>query len=188
MMYHQRAEGWRFLMGFGLGLLASGGTVILILALLSVPLAGVPSSWRYALLVAVVAMFGVADLVNRTPHVWRQVPQRLVRKLAPGQLGFVWAYDLGLFVTTQKTTSLIWIALAGAVLTQQPPAIAVTVAAALVMFGAGVLVATIHRGGGALTDPALSLHIGRRWIRPAKLAAGVVGVGLAGYQAMGLLS
>ncbi|WP_089005265.1 hypothetical protein [Micromonospora viridifaciens] len=75
----------------------------------------VPEEGRVAALVALAVLFGTLDLLDRTPHIWRQVPQRLVRTLPAGTLGTVWGIDLGLLFTTQKTTSLIWLATAGVV-------------------------------------------------------------------------
>ena len=63
-------------------------------------------------------LLGAADLTNRTPQWFRQVPQRLVRELRPGTLGAVWGFDLGLIVTTKKVTSLAWLAIGGAILLQ----------------------------------------------------------------------
>jgi len=48
-----------------------------------------PRTAREILTAVVLLALGVADLVNRTPHIWRQVPQRLVRELSPGRLGLV---------------------------------------------------------------------------------------------------
>lgn len=81
------------------------------------------------------------DIANRTPHVWRQVPQRLVRELPAGLLGLVWGADLGTLVSTQKTTSLIWGSLAARVLLDPSTAAVLAVAVSLV--------ATLVTGGSS---------------------------------------
>jgi hypothetical protein len=80
----------------------------------------VPESSRLIATAAGLAALGTLDLANRTPHVWRQVPQRLVRQLTPGTLGVMWGADLGTLISTQKTTSLIWGSLLIAVLATPP--------------------------------------------------------------------
>ncbi|MFG3154685.1 hypothetical protein ACGF7W_21860 [Streptomyces sp. NPDC048219] len=74
------------------------------------------TSWRQTITAVALVVFGVADLANRTPHIWRQVPQEHVRTMPPGMLGLTWGFDLGLLFTTQKSTSLTWGVLAAAVL------------------------------------------------------------------------
>ncbi|WP_238005281.1 hypothetical protein KZZ52_17225 [Dactylosporangium sp. AC04546] len=117
MLRHDRAGAVRFM----LGLLVGGLVGSLVLAvpvyllgrlfeeLLSGPV-------RAVVFVVVVLTFGVVDLTLRTPHVQRQVPQSLVRTMPPGVLGLVWGVDLAMLFTTQKTTSFVWVALAGLVL------------------------------------------------------------------------
>lgn len=137
MLRRTRTGGARFLTGLAVGGIAAG-------LLLSIPvyLAGrlleavVPATGRTAGLVAVCLVLGIADVRNRTPHPWRQVPQALVRRFPPGTLGLTWGFDLGLLVTTQKTTSLIWVAIAAAVLTGPSAAAALLVGAAVVAAGA----------------------------------------------------
>src|SRR5215475_3163886 len=94
MLDRRRWQGVLFLASLAVGGIAAG-------LILAVPayLAGsalqtaLPRAGRVALLVAIVAVLAVADLRNRTPHVSRQVPQRLVRLLPPGVLGLVWGFD-----------------------------------------------------------------------------------------------
>ena len=183
-----RSGGRRFLWGFSAGLVASSITLMLPLALASFALSRVSLEVRVGVLAVLLAVLGIADLADRTPHVWRQVPQRFARELPPGRLGFVWAYDLGLLVTTQKTTSLIWIGLAGLVLTASALQIAVALITIGAMFGLAVVVATIDRKGFALTDPRLNPRIRRGWIRPARFATGLLALGLATAQAMEFMS
>jgi hypothetical protein len=139
------------------------------------------------MLVVLVLMLGVADLLNRTPHVWRQVPQRFARELNdyPGRLGFVWAVDLGLIVTTQKTTSLLWIGLAGAIVLGTPATVVLTLAVAAVVYAMGTAVLVIT-GDGFLTEPVGLERFGG-WAGATRRAAGLAGLGLAAALAVSQL-
>ncbi|HEX6681434.1 MAG TPA: hypothetical protein VF062_01470 [Candidatus Limnocylindrales bacterium] len=186
IMRRDRRAGWRFIAGFGAGLAVA--TVVLAgpLVLLSSAARLAPQPVRVGVLVALVALLAVADLLNRTPHVWRQVPQRFARELndQPGRLGFIWAVDLGLMVTTQKTTSLLWIALAGAVLVGTPGLVLMTLVCASVLYGlvTAVLVVT---GDGFLPEPQRITRIGG-WGGAARRVAGAAGLGLAAVLAVNL--
>ena len=115
-----RRQGRRFLVGFVTGSVAATVILSLPLLLLTGLAAAIDPIVRQMALIVLLLGLGAADLLNRTPHIWRQVPQRFAYTLAPGRLGFVWALDLGLLVTTQKTTSLLWIGL-GARFLPAPP-------------------------------------------------------------------
>jgi hypothetical protein len=145
MIRRSKAEGVRFLSGLLAGGVAGATLLAVPVYLLGRMLALLP---EWASLVAVVAIFaalGVADLRQRTPHVWRQVPQTLWSKLTPGWLGVVWGFDLALLFTTQKTTSLIWACVAAVVLLQ--PSLAVVALIAIsVMSTVLVVVSTIASG------------------------------------------
>ena len=117
MLRRTRSGGARFLVGLLGGGIAAG-------LLLSVPayLIGtviqslVPTRQRIIVLAGILAILAIADLLRRTPYLQRQVPQGFIWKLPPGFLGVAWGFDLGLLFTTQKVTSLIWVAIAGVVL------------------------------------------------------------------------
>ena len=117
MLRYERSAAVRLLTGLMMGELAAG-------MLLAVPAyllgqaahAALPGEARLWLVVGACVIFGVADLANRTPHTWRQVPQRLIWQLGPGRRGLAWGFDLGLLVTTQKVVSLIWVAVIASVL------------------------------------------------------------------------
>src|ERR1700730_16888775 len=91
MLRTRRGAGARLLAGLLVGEVAAG-------LLLAVPavLAGeglrilVGLQARLWAVAAVCAFFGVADLMNRTPHMWRQVPEDLIDRLPPGSLGLAW--------------------------------------------------------------------------------------------------
>jgi hypothetical protein len=86
---------------------------------------------RIVLLAVACVLLGVADLSRRTPHVQRQVPERLIGKVPPGLLGLAWGFDLGLLFTTQKTTSLIWVTIAAVLLLEPSWAAGVLIAVAV---------------------------------------------------------
>ncbi len=110
-------DGTRFLIGLTLAGLAGSAMLAAVGVTLSMTLQhAVPLAGRMVMLIGLAVLFGLADLADRTPQLFRQVPQRLVRELSPGVLGSVWGFDLGLIVTTKKVTSLGWLAIGGAVL------------------------------------------------------------------------
>src|SRR3954471_20098644 len=111
-----RARGVRFLVGLAVGGAAGGAVLAVPVYLLGRLLEPLPAWVRLGLLAAVCCLLAVADFAQRTPHVWRQVPQGLVNKLPSGSLGLAWGFDLGLLFTTQKTTSLVWVTLAALIL------------------------------------------------------------------------
>lgn len=134
--FHPR-EALRLLVGLAIGMAASGALIATILPAasyaLSVPLS---ASVREELAMVIGTLLAVADLTGHTPQVARQVPQRFARELLPGRRGLAWGVDLGLLVTTRKSSSLIWFALIGAVV-MGPPSVAAY--AVLVCFGIYVL-------------------------------------------------
>jgi hypothetical protein len=115
MLRARTADGARFLAGLAAGSIVGGLLLALTVFTLGQLVRDVlPPDGRVTVLIAVACLLGVADLVNRTPHVWRQVPQRLIHRLPSGSLGLVWGVDIGLMFTTQKTVSLGWAAIAAA--------------------------------------------------------------------------
>jgi hypothetical protein len=133
-----------------------------------------PATARWLQLAAVCLVLGVADLTDRTPHVWRQVPQALVRRLPPGALGLAWGFDLGLLVSTQKTASLIWVALAATVLVQ-PSSAPLTVTVVAVVASLSIAVASI----GVAEDRILRLGREDAWRRRLRLGTGLITLALA---------
>jgi len=188
IMRRDRAQGGRFIAGFGFGLVVATGAVAAVLVPVSSAAHLAPEPVRAGVLVVLVVFLGLADLFNRTPHVWRQVPQRLARELndQPGRLGLIWAVDLGLLVTTQKTTSLLWIGIAGAVLLGTPVAVVLTLAVAAVLYwlGTAILVMT---GDDFLTEPHRLGRLGG-WAGAARRVAGAAGLGLAAVLAVSTVS
>lgn len=182
MLRRSKAEGSRFLAGLMVGELLSAS----VLAAVVYPLGTVvglvvPAFVREILLAVVVATFGVLDLKNRTPHVWRQVPQRYVRSMSPGWLGLVWGFDLGLLFTTQKSTSLLWAALAAAGL------LAPGSAWLMLPVMAFVSVLTVVLRSVYLQLPK-AVDMSRPWFAPMRRALGVVQVGLAAVVLIGAWS
>ncbi|MGW1105327.1 hypothetical protein [Streptomyces sp. NPDC002540] len=117
MLTRSRSEGTRFLAGLFAGEVIAATLMSPVVYVIGAGLAVlVPHTGLQVVMAAVAVILGVADLLNRTPHIWRQVPQSLVRTHPPGMLGLSWGFDLALLFTTQKTTSLTWAALAAALL------------------------------------------------------------------------
>jgi hypothetical protein len=107
-------DGRRLLAGLTVGTVVGGFLFSLPLSLGGKLVASVLSdAARGWCVVAVLVCFGLLDLANRTPHAWRQVPQASLHSLTPGILGLTWGVDLGLLVTTQKSTSLSWAGIVG---------------------------------------------------------------------------
>src|SRR5262245_11224398 len=106
MLRRSPGEAHNFILGYALGYLA-GGTVLVTVAY-SVGRfldAVLPQGFRIVALALILVVLGVLDLIDRTPHPMRQVPQRHARNISPGWRGVVWAFDLALLFTTRKTTS-----------------------------------------------------------------------------------
>ena len=146
LLRSNRTAGLRLLLGLLCGELAAGVLLAVPAYLLSRGLHAVlPEPARLWLLAGLCAGFAVADLANRTPHIWRQVPQRLIYRLQPGALGLAWGADLGLLFTTQKAVSMIWVGLVAAVLLDPATAAWLTILVAL-LAGLGVTAQSIwHR-------------------------------------------
>jgi len=184
MLQRSRSSGSRFLIGLAVG----GATAGLVLSV-PVYLVGnlaerlLPESVRVWSLVGLAVAFGLADLFGRTPHVWRQVPQRSVRSLPPGTLGLAWGFDLGLLVTTQKTSSLLWLSIAAVAL--MDPGMAPAALAAV------SLIATAGIGALSITAWAAAARggMGWTWIRRTRWATGstmlAVGLGTMLASAIG---
>lgn len=182
MLRRSKAEGSRFLTGLMIGELASSLVLAAVLYALGTGVALVaPAVVREVLLGILVAVFGVADLRNRTPHVWRQVPQQYIRSMAPGRLGLVWGFDLGLLFTTQKSTSLLWVALAAVGLLSPGSAWLVLP----VMAFLSVLTVVLRSVYWAL--PKVVDH-SRPWFAPMRRTLGLAQVGLAVAVTLGAWS
>lgn len=109
LLMESRQRGLRFLLGLLVGGMLTAGLVGLLVDILSLEVGRlVDVDVRLVLLLCLVVFLGLADIIGKTPHIWRQVPQRFIRIFSPGKLGLIWGSDLGLLVTTQKSTSLLW--------------------------------------------------------------------------------
>ena len=184
MLRHARARGIRFLAGLLAGGVAAGLILALPVFLIGSVAANLPETARLLVLAAICLALGLTDLFQRTPQVWRQVPQALIRTLSPGPLGVAWGFDLGLLFTTQKTTSLIWVALAGLVL-QQPQA-ALTALVGISAVATMAIVAASHANG---VDARINPHWSRGWTRQLRRISGTVIVALAvATAAQGLMA
>lgn len=122
----RKADGICFLCGLAFGQLVACCVVVALLLPISMGVNAIfPPIALSSTLALVLLTLGTLDLSNRTPYKHRQVPQRFALGLADGPRGVIWGIDLGLLVTTQKTTSLWWAALVGSALTssEQVPAV-----------------------------------------------------------------
>lgn len=132
MFRRSRSQGARFIGG-----LITGGLAAALLLGLAVVLIGstarsvFPMPARWLAFAVALTIFGTADIAQRTPYTRRQVPRRFFHLLPPGVLGVTWGLDIGLLFTTQKVTSLIWAAMAGAVIVYPTPLVPLTITIAL---------------------------------------------------------
>jgi hypothetical protein len=163
-----RGRGTRFLAGLVIGGAAGGAALAVPVYLLGLLLGPVPEWARLTVLAAVCTALAVADFTSRTPHVWRQVPQGLVNRLPSGSLGLVWGFDLGLLFTTQKTTSLVWVALAALVLLQ-PASAAVVLIGVSVMATIVIAASSMSAGADDRTDPGWRA----KWLRQVRRGSSV---------------
>ncbi|GAA4254583.1 hypothetical protein GCM10022255_059820 [Dactylosporangium darangshiense] len=163
MLRRSPEEAHNFMFGYLAGYLAGGSLLVMIAYGVGRLLeATVPHLARIIAWAAVLVVLGVLDIVNRTPHAMRQVPQRHARNVSPGWRGVVWSFDLALLFTTRKTTSLVWAALATLVLLD--PGGALWFLAVMVIVSVGQLVIgtyldhlmTVHNIGGELLFIRLS--------------------------------
>lgn len=176
MLHRSATQGLRFLLGLLLGCMVAATIIATLIILLGgAAHYAIPASTRSPLLASVLAALGVMDLLHRTPQMGRQVPKIFAHSLQPGALGLVWGMDIGLLFTTRKTTSLVWAAMAVAVVTGPMPIAAFVVALTTAM-------AVSARSVGwklQMKDPSTGMLVWRRTARRLRLASGVVIVGLA---------
>jgi len=185
MLERSKAHGTRFLSGLLIGGLAASSLVAtLVYALGTMVSLVAPLPVREVMTAAVVLALGVADLMNRTPHVWRQVPQAFVRSLPPGRLGLVWGFDLALLFTTQKSTSLTWATLAATGLLFPTDSWLVL----LTMTAVGVLTIVVRSVAFSLRRPPLAGDGSRSWFVVMRRTAGVSLLGIAAVTVVGAWS
>jgi hypothetical protein len=165
-MLRDHRGGVRFLGGLGAGELVGSLVVGLVLYLLGTMVAAITTeSVRLGIVAALGVLLAAADVAGKTPQARRQVPQRLLRSgLSPAVLGVMYGFDLGLLVTTRKTASLGWFALAAVSLLR--PAFAPVLA--IVMTSTTILVITAwtfaaeRKPGGRLHNAWWMGH--RNWL------------------------
>ncbi len=169
MLRSSRPEGVRFLTGLTVGNVIGAVMLALPVYLVGMLVRVLPRPASLVVFVAACAVLGLADLKRRTPHVWRQVPQSLWHRLSPGWLGIAWGIDLGLLVTTQKTTSLIWVALVAVIVLHPAAAVVVlpliAVAASLVAVAATLIPGAEDRTGARWSGP---------WVVKARRGSGLI--------------
>ena len=182
MFRREAREGIRFLSGLVIGTLA--GSLFIAITLFVIGSAienSMPLIWRVDLLAACCFGLGVADFLEFTPQLWRQVPEALLwGGLKPGVLGIAWGMDQGLVVTTQKATSCFWVVMAAVGLIAPATAFAVIPFIAVVSCGV-VAIASASRSASA----CLISRSADPWLSAAKRGSGVVLVVLAVLLALG---
>lgn len=178
MFAESAAQGRRFMIGLTLGSLVGSVLLATAAAVAGIGLAhtGLPLGARQAMLIGVALLLGLADLANRTPQWFRQVPQRLVRELSPGTLGVVYGIDLGLIVTTKKVTSLWWLSIAGLALVS-PVLLAIAVPVGAVATSLAVWSWSLRIKGDTA---CLRTNNQRNWITQLRLMSGTAMIVAAG--------
>jgi hypothetical protein len=182
MLRESRGRGARFLAGLLVGGVAAGIVLAIPVYLLGqFAQTAVPLRGRLLGVAAICVLLGIADLRNRTPHVWRQVPQRLVHVLPPATLGLAWGFDLGLLFTTQKVVSLIWVAVAAVMLLDPTLAAGALVVIAVV---STLAIAGWSVAGRSRTSPVTRWErLGQRRVRQASGVAMLILFALTAVQA-----
>ena len=177
MLQDRPLEGVRFLLGLTAGGVAAGLVVGTVAFLVGTGVSAVVAeASRLTVLAAACLALGVLDLRGHTPHLWRQVPQALVRVLPPGFLGAAWGFDIGLLFTTQKVSSLLWGALLAVTLLAPNMALVLVVAVAalscLAIAGLSLTMRTHAMTHGTKRD--------RRWLMSLRGLTGLVLLAMAG--------
>lgn len=178
-MQQDRRKGWRFLFGLGSGYLITSLLVGVLVALVALTVqSALPQHVARYIASVVLIVLGVADWLSRTLQANRQVPQRFARDLQPGIRGIVWGLDLGLLVTTQKTSSLLWGGLCLTILTSNPAIGFVVPIVGFVPYFIGVVTQTVRKRS-RMTD----LGYGRHGIPVLRKVGGVMLV----FAALGVI-
>ncbi len=171
MLRRSGQQGTRFLLGLLMGgLLASALLASLLFGLGSALDQTLSSTTRTGVAGCALFVFGLLDAANRTPHIWRQVPQALVRVLPPWRLGAVWGFDLSLLFTTQKTTSLTWAAVVGTMVVARWEAWVVMIGMTIISVATIALRSVLY----AVRGPALTGDGRQAWFLWMRRAAGLV--------------
>jgi len=117
----------KFHAGFALGNLSSALFLSALLIPVSLVVASIALPIRAAVVTAIIVVCAILDSLDRTPQRRRQVPQRFgLQGLPYGHLGFVYGVDVGLHATTQRTSSLGWVAIGASVIFGPPGVVAAT--------------------------------------------------------------
>jgi hypothetical protein len=181
MLRHAPARAAQFLLALTGGALVAAVVVGLVVYGVGMPLSLLASrSVRTIALVILICGLATADLLGRTPHVWRQVPQVLIRRLPNGLLGLVWGFDLGLLFTTQKVVSLLWGAL-GAALLLDPMAGFPMMLTAAALSSTSIVLWTLGGGRGATR---YGTRQERKWTRHVRTVSGLILLAMAARTAM----
>lgn len=164
-----------FFGGLLLGELAGGVLVVGLLAPMSLALESeLNYDQRLTVAAAVVIAFAVLDIGGWTPHTRRQTPQRLARQLSgPVPLGLVYGLDVGLVVTTQKASSLLYSSFLAACIVSSTAGLGVALTVAVVNALGSAFQAYTY---GNLEWEGVGKLSVVRMLRGGKVAAGAAGL------------
>ena len=170
----------RFYAAFAVGLLVAAAVLSMALVPANLAFAIAPESWRTCGFLVLVLILAILDLRKRTPHLKRQVPQRFgLQGLPMGALGFVYGADVGLLVTTIKVTSLLWVAIAGAVMLASSGAVVAALITAAVVHGL-VIVLLSAFDQRSVSDLYFWGWRAAGWMRAAQVLGAVTALVVAG--------
>jgi hypothetical protein len=177
MIEDRPLQGARFLLGLTTGAVAAGLMVGMAAYVVGAGVTAlVAEGPRLVILAGGCLALGVLDLCGRPPHIWRQVPQALVRVLPPGFLGAVWGFDIGLLFTTQKVSSLLWAPLVAVILLApaQAPAMLIGIA----VLSCLTITAMSVTGRSGVVDHGKRRE--RRWLMSLRGLSGLLLLAMAG--------
>lgn len=167
----------RFHAGFTIGMLTSALFLSMLLVPLNLALGAAPTRSRVIVFSALAAALAIFDLLGRTPQLVRQVPQRFgLQGLPFGRLGIIYGADVGLYLTTQKTTSLLWVAILGSVLLGPPTAVAATLITVAAVYPLAIAVLSAL-GQEDIIDFTFWSGRTRTWTRMAQLLGAILLLG-----------
>ncbi|MDQ1627063.1 MAG: hypothetical protein QOI54_807 [Actinomycetota bacterium] len=145
-------------------------------------------SLRLGAVISVLILFGLADLTGRTPMTQRQVPQVFARTLGVAPRNLLWGLDLGLLITTQKTSSLIWIGITTSLIVERGQILTalVPLVAAVAFLGA-YTAAAVSKPEWKATQRLASAGLNGTALETIRVASGAFALAIAATLAVSRL-